>query len=1280
MVVSSHGKPCWSGPGPNLEPFPDQSSLRASHVTLRCFVLLAAAVLIPAAATPLAAQQADVIRGRVIDPDSAAIENATVTVTSISGNVSRTARTDRNGRFTITFPGGEGDYMVSFAAIGFAVKRFEVKRLADEEILIADAKLARVTAVLDAVTVNAPRERVRRNDVPPDVSGSERPIGNAALPADLMGDLAAMAASLPGVQLVPGENGDPNGYSVLGLGADQNNTTLNGMSFGGSSIPRDAGVSSSVATSPYDVSRGGFSGAQMSLRTRPGSNFITRGNSLNLDAPQMQWSDAAAQALGQEYSNISLGGTVSGPIKFDRAFYNVSYQLGRRSNDLQTLLTTDRVGLQAANIAQDSVLRLLDILRAEGVPTNVGRFREDRIGDQGAVFGSVDLTSPSSTSGSAFNIAFNGNWNRQTPASASAAEMPSHGGDRTNWRGGLQSRHSTYFGIGILSETSIGFSQSRTYSDPYLLLPAGRVQVNSTFDDGGSGVQMLSFGGNQSIKSDQTTTTAGFVNQLSWFSANNKHRLKLTSELRREALALEQSNNLLGTFTFNSLADLEADRPASFTRQLAPRRREVAQLVGGISLGDAWRPTDRLQIQYGARLDGTHFLNAPALNLALDTAFGLRNDRVPSGVFVSPRVGFSWSYGTAPQIAGFEGAARGPRAVVRGGVGLFQGTPNANTVGQAIENTGLPGALQQLRCVGPATPMPNWTAYAGDPSAIPDQCADGSVFGSTAPAVTLFAKEYAPPRSIRSNLQWSGPILTNRFNATIDATYSINQRQTSMLDRNFNPTERFTLAAEDGRPVFVEPTSIDEQTGQVASRESRLSQAFSRVGELRSDLESRSRQLSLRLAPTRFSTTFSWGASYVYSNVRERFRGFTGSTVGNPMGIEWGRGSMDSRHQLTYNLGYNLFDFVRLSWFGSFRSGAPYTPMIAGDVNGDGYSNDRAFVFDPGSSDPAVATAMQALLADAPKGARSCLARQIGRLAERNSCQGPWTSQATMSISFNPVKVGMPQRASISFQLANPLGAADLLFNGSDNLRGWGQMASPDQALLYVRGFDAATQRYTYDVNRRFGTTNRATGFRSPVTLTAMMRFDIGPTRERQMLTQQLNRGRTTGGQRAPEQLLRAMYGSGGIPNPMATILRQQDSLKLTGPQADSIAMLNRMYTIRIDSIWSPVTRYFAELPDAYSEAAAYDKYLRARKATVDLMMTIAPTVKRILTPTQRRKLPAFVASYLEPRYLASIRSGTAGFTGGAMFPGAGDFMIAGGAMMPAGGGAITETVIIRHE
>jgi len=193
-----------------------------------------------------------------------------------------------------------------------------------------------------------------------------------------------------------------------------------------------------------------------------------------------------------------------------------------------------------------------------------------------------------------------------------------------------------------------------------------------------------------------------------------------------------------------------------------------------------------------------------------------------------------------------------------------------------------------------------------------------------------------------------------------------------------------------------------------------------------------------------------------------------------------------------------------------------------------------------------------------------------------------------------------------------------------------------------------------------------------------MMRFDIGPTREKQLLTQQLDRGRRTQGTKTPEIMLKAMYGNGGIPNPLATILRQQDSLKLTGPQADSLATLNRAYTIRNDAIWSPIAKYFADLPNGYDRDLAYDKYMSARKATIDQLMQLAPSIRGLLTAEQKRKLPTFISSYLDTRYLASIRSGTATFTGG--FGGGAPVFAGGGDVFTAAvGGGGERTIIISR-
>ena len=114
-------------------------------------------------------------------------------------------------------------------------------------------------------------------------------------------------------------------------------------------------------------------------------------------------------------------------------------------------------------------------------------------------------------------------------------------------------------------------------------------------------------------------------------------------------------------------------------------------------------------------------------------------------------------------------------------------------------------------------------------------------------------------------------------------------------------------------------------------------------------------------------------------------------------------------------------------------------------------------------------------------------------------------------------------------------------------------------------------------------------------------------------------------------------------PNPMALILTQADSLRLTRRQADSISTLNRRYALAFDSIWTPVARYLATLPPDYDRGEAYARYRAARAASVDALLAIVPSVRNLLTPEQRRQLPTLVASSLDTRYLASVRSSTAG-------------------------------------
>jgi hypothetical protein len=1231
-----------------------------SYVTPSLFLRRTAAVLglILATAATAAAQSVDIIRGRVLGPDTLAVQNVLVTATTLTGNVSRSARTDKNGRYTISFPGGEGNYWVSFNALGFTPRRYQVLRTADQEILIADARLSAATVTLDAIQVTE-RAAASRSDTVSDVSGTEKAVtaDPGFLSADQMGDLAAMAASIPGVQLLLGADGAADAFSVFGLGGDQNNTQLNGLNFGDASVPRDANVQTSLSTSPYDVSRGGFSGGQLQVRTRAGSNFRNRALSSNLIAPPMQWTDQAGVATSQQYTNLSLGGSASGPIKQDVAFYNSSFQYDRRMQDLQTLLNSNDLGFQTVGVSPDSVSRFLNILNQQNAPFNVAEYSSQRIRDAGSFLGSFDFVPQNSTRGNTYTATISANMNRTSPVGGGQTALftPSRDGSRTSYGGSGQLRHSGQAGFfGLFSETTLGYNLSHNSAEPYVNLPAGTVRVSSALDDGSSSVLSLAFAGSTNLNTASENATLAANNTLSWFSPTNRHRVKFTTELRRESYWQDFTQNQLGTFTYNSLADLEANTPASYTRQLSPRRRSGSQMVGAVSLGDAWRPTNDVQVQYGVRVDGNKYLTGPNVNSDIAAKFGTSNADVPSRLYVSPRLGFSWTYGQADQLTLVPGMVRAPRAVVRGGFGVFQNTPGLQLIQGAVDNTGLPSGLQSLTCLGAAAPIPDWTLYAADANSIPTTCADGTggtVFSNSAPNVTFFNNGFQATRSLRSNLQWSGAILKNRFQATIDGTWSRNQNQQGSIDINFPGVQTFSLANEGNRPVFVPTTSIVPTTGVIAWRGSRVVDAYGRVSEQRSDLESESKQLTLSLRPVSFSSRWGWNLSYVLADVKEQFNGFT-STVADPRTTEWSAGRNFSRHQIQYSLSYNWLNTMRISWNGNIRSGVLYSPLVQGDVNGDSFGNDRAFIYNPSAvaaTDPTLAAGIQSLLDNGTKEAVSCLRSQLGQLAGRNSCEGPWTTSGNLGVSFNSLRIGLPQRATLSIQVQNLLGGVDRLINGDDKIKGWGMNIQPDQKLLYVRGFDASTQQFKYEVNQRFGSTRPSQNVqRSPTSITALIRYDIGPTRERQQLTQQLDRGRTRPGNKPTLQQLRGTANVGLI-NPMQQLLQQADTLKLTRKQADSIATLNHWYVLKSDSVWTPVARFLADLPDHYDHGQAYDRYKHAREQTVDMLIKVAPDLRKLLTAEQYRILPTQLAGFMDKRTLIGIRSGTAGGGGGGM-------------------------------
>lgn len=239
--------------------------------------LIATAAGLGLLAAPAAAQQqTDIIRGRVTGPDTLPIPGARITATSYQGNITKSATTDRTGRFQIIFVNGEGDYWLEVAKVGYNRRRFEIKKVGEEQVMIADARLTSAIVSLDAVNITGDnRALVNRNSRGADVSGGDKPLTStsALLPPDQAGNLAAMASTIPGIQLIPGMDGGADMFSALGLSGDQNSSTFNGLGSGVSTLPPDAQVRITFSQFPADPARGGFSGRRSTWRRFPDRTF-----------------------------------------------------------------------------------------------------------------------------------------------------------------------------------------------------------------------------------------------------------------------------------------------------------------------------------------------------------------------------------------------------------------------------------------------------------------------------------------------------------------------------------------------------------------------------------------------------------------------------------------------------------------------------------------------------------------------------------------------------------------------------------------------------------------------------------------------------------------------------------------------------------------------------------------------------------------------------------------------------------------------------------------------
>jgi Carboxypeptidase regulatory-like domain len=1027
----------------------------------------------------------DILTGSVTDSAGAPVPDAVVEAVSQETGISRAARTDARGRYRILFPDGGGRYQLFVRAIGKAPVRRVAERQGDDDRLVTDIRLTAARPAELAELVVRARAPVRPGSpaTPGSIEAVLTPDRLARLPIDA-GDLTAIATLAPGIVGLDGTDSTDAAFSAAGQRPSANTTTLDGLTFAAQNIPQDAVRATRVITNTYDVSRGQFSGALVASTTRSGTSAFQATLNGSLRDPTLAVGSDSLTALPAAQQQLSFG--TGGPLLANRLFGFGAGQVRHRSARFVSLEQLDGGGAERLGLAADSLARFRSILAALAVPVAASGLPDDRLSMDWSGIGRLDLLLGTRHT---LTLRGDGRWNSSEPARISPFSYASSGGETVSSGGGGLLQLSSQVGQSLLNEAKVYLSGSRTKGDPYLGLPQGRVQVSSTLPDGRTGLTTLVFGGSPGFPQHSRTTSLEATDELSWISGDGAHRVKLGAFYTTASTTQEVAADLLGSFSYQSLTDLEAGKPALFTRALEQTERRGRSSTAALYLGDTWRASASLQLTYGIRGERSWFGGAPPYNAAADSAFGLRTDRLPGESHLSPRAGFTW----------VDRRPDGPAPwTIRGGIGEFRSPVPAGLAVQAQNATGRAAAVTQLYCTGPEAPTPDWQAIAQDVNAIPSACASGlGTQPTAAPSITAFAPGFTAPRV------WRGSIGLQRrrglFTLGLDLSAAVGVSQWGFVDRNLGPA-RFTLGNEGGREVYTVPGAIDSATGLAPLASSRLDPAFGQVFAIASDLTTRSAQVVLS-ATGILGRGVVLGGSYTLSRSTDQSSaagfGGGGGLAGQTAGISARQGprsasDFDRRHQFLITLTVPVARGLEVTTIGRGLSGAPYTPTVAGDLNADGSRNDRAFVFDPdGVIDPALGQQLQRLLVSGPGRVRSCLQSQLGHIAGRNSCRGPWTTSLDLQLNWRPTFLGLDQRLTVSMVTSNLLGGLDQLFHG-DDLHGWGQSYRPDPTLLTVRGFDSVARQFRYDVNQRFGDVRTSRAVRQPFQLGIQLRLSLG--------------------------------------------------------------------------------------------------------------------------------------------------------------------------------------------
>lgn len=812
-----------------------------------------------------------------------------------------------------------------------------------------------------------------------------------------------------------------------------------------------------VSLAPYDVREGSFTGANISVITKAGTNQI-QGSGYYYGRDQSLISDkvAGADVINTKFSQGTYGVRLGGPVIPNKAFLFANAEFGRRDDPG----TTFRAALNAQELANPPT----GVARVLASDLNALRtFVQDAFDFDPGTFDAYSLDTYNDKLTARFDLNINPTnrltvrYNylksyRDTPLSNSGASggrqpsvsrLPFSGSNYliNNNAHSIIAQLNSAFSNKYSNQFVIGYTQLRDFRDAKISRSFPTVDIEN-----GLGSTITTFGfepftANNKLDSDifqvsnnfsayygKHTITVGTAHEIYSFSNGFTPNFHSIYRFRTQQEFINHVNQTPSIDTNNDGVPDAVPQPTRFEITYSAVSgvdvplAEISAWQASLYAQDEFQAMPNLKLTAGLRVDMPIYTKDLPENPAiagLTFANGERIDvsKLPDATPLwSPRLGFNWD-------------VRGNRSLqVRGGTGVFTGKIPFVWLSNQASNNGV--------LFGSTLATGNGTTALFDPATSQNITfnPDRNTYipaNPTTPATVLInatANDFKFPQVWRSNVAFDTQLPYGLI-GTVEGIYS--KDINAVFHRNTNFTEPVgTFAGADNRPRFARSstgTRINQSVTNaiILDNTSKGYQYFltfqlkKQFAQGFADLAyTHGRARNLTSSPSAIAAT-AWLANQI---------------VSSPNGPDMGFAVDDQRHRIVGIASYRL-NLLGLSGT-SFSliyvggTGSNYSYTYGGDMNGDTITgNDLIYIprdaseivlENTGGSDTRTPADIWQQL-DAFIGQDSYLSEHRGEYAERGGAREPWVSRFDVGLKqeFHLNFRGQRNAIEVSFDIIN---------------------------------------------------------------------------------------------------------------------------------------------------------------------------------------------------------------------------------------------------------------------